>query len=138
MLDRPSDQAAGKSFLGDSPFPCVTELFEPGADAVRSLLVMDLHDDEWALLCEQTGSAAQDFVLGTFHIDLDQLGHWSTAGHKIVEGRHRYGDDLAISENGALSIRFHSTLRRLIFSAAKWNYRFTPMRPHGCVDRLNA
>jgi hypothetical protein len=84
--------------------------FEPSANLLGSPLMVDFSYDAWPLTRKKLCAAAQDFVLTTFDVDLDQLWYGSARGDEVVQrdGGHTY--NFAGSHYGVLPVHFHATL----------------------------
>ena len=63
-------------------------LDQPRRDLIRSLLVVNLGDNEGSLRREQAFTAAQNVELAAFHVNFDQLRYWPTRRYEIIQ-RHR-------------------------------------------------
>lgn len=87
------------------------ELRQPGANLLGRSRMMHFHNEPRLQRGEQLWPAAKNLVIATFHVDLDQLRRRTARGNKIVQRERRNADECAISEHGALSVRFHTAMR---------------------------
>ncbi len=102
------------------------------------LLVVDFSDDQRSLACEELCAAAQDFVLATLHVNLDQMWLRTTGSDEVVQGDRAYGYDLAFSGDGAVAVRFHATTRLDHSAAPKRDSLVAGRRPYRTMYRSKA
>jgi len=134
----PGKHMPGELFFWYVPARAVLVFTQPVGNLLRSLLVVDFGDDERALLRKKLRSPAQDLVLTTLHVDLDQFWGSFAGGNKVVEPDCSYVYDWTASQDGAVSISFHATLRFHGCATAKGNSITRGARPYSGVHYSQA
>ena len=100
--------------------------------------MVNLGDDEGPLICKKVWPAAQDFVLASFHVNLDQLRYGMTGSDEIVQCDCGNVNNFACPQNRALSIHLYATLRPSRSSAPERNSLGRRLRPNGGMHNYKA
>jgi hypothetical protein len=128
----------GEFFFWYVPLRTVLVFSQPAGNLLRSLLVMDFGDEDRALLGKKLFSPAQDFVLTTLHVNLQQLWRAFTGCNKVVERDCWYIYDFTARQYGAVSIRLDTALRPRRRAPTKPDSIGSTARPYSGVHHSQA
>jgi len=128
----------GEFFVWYVPLGGVLVFSQPRGDLLRSPLVMDFSDKQRALPRKKRVRPTQDFILATFHVNLQQLWRGFTGGDKVVERDCRYVYDFTAPQYGAVSISLDTALRPRRRAPTKPDSIGSGTRPYSSVHHPQA
>ena len=97
--------------------------------------MVNLRNDEWPLTLEKLWATPEDFVLSTFHINLNQLRSWSAISDEVVQRDCWHSYEFAFSCHRALSARLYASLSSSDAASPKGNSMIVAVRPDCCMDK---